>query len=181
MHGGVELHGDGGDRILEGRQLGPRLRRAAHVIQNEPRVDLHHGAHQIGVGGQPGGIVDDIGAQLQRLRSDTGFVRVHGKRNRKPPLQALEDGDEPAQFLGFGNAHGAGARGFGSDVDDVGAFFFQLQGAGEGAVGVAVLTAIRERVGGDVENSHDERALAELQGLVSEFPFVVLTGHEGSF
>ena len=177
VHGRVELHRQIGHRIFERRQLGPRLRRAAHVVQDQPGVGLNDRARELRVRRQAGRIVDDIGAQLQRLGRHARLIGIHRKRNRQPSLQTLQNRNQPPQFLGFGYPHRAGAHRFGSDVDDVGALFLQLHGAREGAVGIAVFSAVRERIGRDVENSHQQRAFAQLQGLVSEFPFVMLTGH----
>ena len=59
---------------------------------------------------------------------------------------------------------------------NVRALFFQLDGAGKGAVGVEIFSAVGERIGRDVEHADDQGTLAEVQRPVAEFPFESLTG-----
>ena len=71
-----------GQRILERRQLGPRLRHAAHMIDDQPGVRLPRGARQLRIDGQAAGVIDYIRAQLQRLFRDPGLCKCPRKSAR---------------------------------------------------------------------------------------------------
>ena len=61
---------------------------------------------------------------------------------------------------------GARARGLAADVDEVGAARLHLDRRRLGRAGIEIETAIGERIGRDVEDAHDERAVAELKRAV---------------
>ena len=142
---------DRAHHVFERRKLGPSFRRAAHVIDDQRRVMIGHGARQLRIERQAGRIVDDLSAMLQSLFRDRRFVGVHRNRHRQLAAQPLQHGNQPAQLFGFRNALGTGPRRFRADVDDVRALLFQFDGAGEGAVGIEILAAVGERIGRDVE------------------------------
>ena len=106
-----------------------------------------------------------------------GLVSIHRQRNGELVAQTLEHRDQAAQFLGFGNPHGARTRGFRADVDDVGALLFQLDGVRESAVGIEEFSAVGKRVRRDVQDAHQQRPLAQLQSLIAELPFEALPKH----
>src|SRR5665213_4360974 len=142
MHRRVEFLHDSLHYVLERRQLGPGFGRTAHMVQDQARVELRHGARQVGIDGQRAGIVNDVRAQLQSLLRDRRLVGIHRYRNRELVAQALEHRDQAAQFLGFGNLNGAGTRRFRADVDDIGTGLFELDGMGKGPVGIQELPAV---------------------------------------
>ena len=90
MHRRIQLSRDRRQRILERRQLGPRLRHAAHMIDDQPGVGLPRRARQFRIDGQPAGVVDDIRAQLQRFFRDPGFISVHANRDGQLVAQPLQ-------------------------------------------------------------------------------------------
>jgi hypothetical protein len=124
------------------------------VVQDQPGVRLNDRARQLRVRRQARRIVDDLGAEFQRLGRHTRLIGIDRKRHRQPALQTFQDRNQPPQLLGFAYSQRAGAHRFGSDVDDVGALLLQFHGACESAVWVAIFPAVRERIGRDVENSH---------------------------
>ena len=131
--------------VLQRRQLGPGFRRPAHVIQNQAGVLVGGGARQLRIERKAGRIVDDLRAVLQRFFRDGELVRIHRNRHRELAAQPLQDRDQPAQFFGFGDRLGAGARGFRADIDDVRALFFQLDRAREGGVRVEIMCRRRRK------------------------------------
>ena len=139
---------------------------------------LRRRARHLGIEGEAAGIVDDAGAQLDGLFRDRGFIGIDGDGNRQLAAQPLQHGDQAAQLLGFGDARRTGARGFRADVDDVRAFLFEFDRAGEGAVRIQVLAAVGKRIRGDIQHAHNERALTERQRSIAKFPFEALAGHE---
>ena len=73
------------------------------------------------------------------------------RQDRRQPRQLLFQGDRLRPDIG--------PRRFGADVDDVGAFVDHLLGMLEGASRIGKLAAVGERVRGDVEDAHDDRAV----------------------
>ncbi len=171
MGGGVQLGADGANEIFERRQLGPSFRRATHVIQNQAGVGVGDFFGEVRIEGEGAGVVDDFDSELEGFFGDVCFIGIDGDGNRQFPFQPLEDRDEAAEFFGLRNARGAGAGGFSANIDDIGAQFFQFDGAGEGAVGVLIGGSVGERIGSDVEDAENQGAVAQDEAAVAEFPF----------
>ena len=73
-------------------------------------------------------------------------------------------GSTRRELLVLGQRRGAGPRRLAADVDDVGPLARPSRSrVRDGAVDVEVEPAVSERIGRDVEDAHDQRALAELQ------------------
>ena len=123
------------------------------------------------------GVVDDFHPEFKCFLGDSGFVGVDGNGDGQLSLEALQDGHEAAQLLGFGDTRRAWAGGFGTDIDDIGTQLFQLDGTGEGAVGVLIGAAVGEGVGCYVEHAKNESAIPQVESTVAEFPFESLAGH----
>jgi hypothetical protein len=159
--GGVEILGDGEHHVGDGTELAPGFGGAAHVIEDEAGVILDDGFRQKRIPGEAAGVVDNFGAVFNGEFGYFGFIGIDRDGDAEFAFEALEDGDEASDFLSGGDAGAAGLGGFGADVDDVGALLFEFEGAGKSAVGILVETAVGERVGGDVEDAHDEGSFAE--------------------
>jgi hypothetical protein len=159
--GGVEILSDGEHHVGDGAEFAPGFGGAAHVVEDEAGVVLDDGLGEEGIPGETAGVVDDFGAVFDSEFGYFGFIGIDRDGDAEFALEAFEDGDEAADFLGGGDAGAAGLGGFGSDVDDVGALLFEFEGAGKSAVGILVETAVGERVGCDVEDAHDEGSFAE--------------------
>ena len=72
--------------------------------------------------------------------------------------QRLDDGDDAAQLLGGARPLGTGPGGLATDVEQVGALGDELAAVRDRGLGREPGTAVAERVGGDVDDAHDERA-----------------------
>ena len=89
---------------------------------------------------------------------------------------AFEDGEDArllfvgADGWGCPACIGARARAFGAEVEQVGAIFYALHAAGHRSLGAQEQTAIAEGVGCDVDDAHDEGALAERERAGLELP-----------
>jgi len=173
-YGGIEIAAHGGDGVGHRAEFGPGLGPAAHVIDDESGVVVGNGARELGFESEAAGIVNDSGAEFERALGDFGFVGVDGDGDADGVLDALEDGDEALEFDCGGDAVGPRLGGFGADVDDVGALLLEFDGSRERAVGVGVFTAVGERVGGDVENAHQQGSVTETEFGTGEFPDEVL-------
>ncbi len=114
-------------------------------------ADFYHGRV-----GKSGDIVDDVCPGFEGEAGGGGMPRVD--RDAQFAVffsECADDGDDAVllffRFYGFC----AGAGGFSADINDVGAFFNELRGVGEGGFRGVVQAAIGEGVRGDVEDAHD--------------------------
>src|SRR5438128_2228100 len=69
-----------------------------------------------------------------------------------------------------GNRRSSRSRRFAADVDDVGTFFNHLSCLSERRIRAKELAAVRERVGRDVEDSHDEAAPRKVELPAADLP-----------
>ena len=181
VNGGLQIARHRTDHVWQRRQLGPGFRRAAHVIQNQACVGVGHGLGKIGIEREPARVIDDFDAVFKGALGGLGFIGIERDRNRQLIFQPLQYGDETAPLFFGGDAFRAGAGGFAAYVDDVGALFFKFEGAGVSAVGVGEVAAVGERVGSNVENTHDEGLLAQLEFDGAQLPVIDLAVHCVSF
>ncbi len=166
------------DHILHRWKLGPRFGRSAHVIEDHCPAAVSDRLGNQCIECERARVVYDLYAERECLCGNSGFVGIDGDGDLQVPLQALEHGNQAAKLFGFGDALGARPRGLGTDIDDISSLLFHFDGASEGAVGVFVLAAVGKRVRRDVEDAHDERAVAQGDGTIGEFPDESLTRHE---
>ena len=91
---------------------------------------------------------------------------------------------ENARLFFFGGERGGvGTSGFAAKVEDVGAFLEHPEGLGDGAfggvLGRVVEAAVGEGVGRDIEDAHDQSALAKNESASAKMPVVMGAGSEG--
>ncbi len=125
----------------------------AHVRDAGAGDDLGHRR----VGEAAGDVVDDPGAGLDGALGDDGARRVDADDR----ALGRERGDhgEHARELGLDrHAARAGARRLAAHVEDVRALAQELTPVRDRGVRLVPLAAVRERVGRDVDDAHDERA-----------------------
>jgi hypothetical protein len=156
-----EVLQDGAHDVSQRTERRPGFRTAAHVIENNAGVELDDGFNELRIEGETAGIVDDFGAEFEGAFGGLGLVGIDGNRDAELLAQPLENGNNAAEFFFRGDGLSAGFGGLAADVDDIGALLFHLHGAGESEIGVKVFAAVRERIGRDVEDAHDESAIAE--------------------
>ena len=84
--------------------------------------------------------------------------------DREPADEPLEHRLDPGALVVRAYGLGAGPRGFAANVDQVGAGRHHLQRRVRGARGVHEVSAVSERIRGDVQHAHHEGPLAELEG-----------------
>ena len=142
----------GHDVVVAGVGLhGPGV--AQHVHRDEPDAGPGRRGHV----GQVAETSLTSVAPAAMAASATSAWRV-SMLTRTSPASASIDGDHPAAFLGRIDGLGAGPGRLAADVDDVGALGDQRPAVGDGRLVVEVPAAVGERVGGDVEHAHHERA-----------------------
>jgi hypothetical protein len=83
---------------------------------------------------------------------------------------SCEDREDAVLFFLRADGLRAGARGFSSDVDEVGAFIEHGERVLDGTFGIEESAAVGKGVGGDVEDAHDEGAFAERKPMGAELP-----------
>jgi hypothetical protein len=161
-HGSVEFLRHGANRILHGRQFGPGFGLPAHVVENQTGVSVGGNFGQPGVEGQSAGVVEDFDAVFESPFGYLSLIGIERKGRAQIAAQAFQDRDQTPPFFIGGNTFRTGPGGLGPDIDDVGARFFQFEGAGVGAVGFVIASAVGERVGRQVDDTHDQGAFAQL-------------------
>ena len=111
-----------------------------------------------------GDVVDDFCAGFGGGLRYFGFIRVNRNWNFEAAAKHVQYGNHPAQLFVRSEPFGAGASGFAADVEDVGAVALHLERPGDSRFRVEMQTVAGEAVGRDVDDSHQERALAEHEG-----------------
>src|ERR1051325_9909963 len=89
---------------------------------------------------------------------------------------AIDLEEQGADIIDIG-AESTRPGGFSADVDDVGALLFEVNSVRESAIRIQVLSAVGKGVWRDVQHTHQQRPLAELQGLFPNLPFKSLPKH----
>jgi hypothetical protein len=131
----------------------PRL--ALHVHQAKIGAGGSDHAGQLGVAAECGHVVHELGAELGRPAGNLGLGRVD--RDRNLALERLEHGHDPPQLLVERHALGTGPRRLPTDVHDPRPLVHHAPRSRNGVTRVEVDTAVRERVGCDVDHAHDRR------------------------
>ncbi len=124
-------------------------------------------ARHVGVALQAPDVVDDAGAEAERFGGDDGLGGVDGDRQGMGREEATKCGADALAFLFLRGGSPAGARGFASEVEDVGAFGSEAQAVLACLLGLVVVGAVEKGVGGDVDDAHYERARAERDAAVA--------------
>jgi hypothetical protein len=140
------------------------------VVQDQPCVVLHDDLRQKRIPGETAGIVDDLGAMLNRQFGHFRFIGVHRNRDTEGAFEPLQNRNQAADLFRGGDAGAAGLGGFRTDIDDVGALLFQFDRAGISAVWVLVEAAIGEGIGRHVEHRYNQRLLAEPDLAILQLP-----------
>ena len=134
-----------------------------------PRTRLTQGPH----------IIDDVYTGIQHRLHHASLVGVH--RDRHIQTHSLAHHRKHARQLFFQRHNRcAGTRGLTANVQDVCALFEQLFAMCQSCMRVGVLTAIRERVGRDIDNAHHQR-LAEVQAKTCGLPKHKCSMRNGAF
>jgi hypothetical protein len=88
-----------------------------------------------------------------------------------PEMQArkrdFDEYDELCDHLLMIDRRRSGAGGLTAHVQDVGAFFNQLQRVSDRRCGSVVLAAVGETIGRDIDDAHNERSSIELQHAIA--------------
>jgi hypothetical protein len=109
-------------------------------------------------------VVDDRRAAGHRLARHAALVSVHADRHVHHRGEPLDHRQHPAQFLVFRQRRRAGSRRLAANVDDVRSIRNHAPAVGHGGLEIEVQPTIRERIGGHVEDAHDQRPLPEPEG-----------------
>ena len=136
----------------------------APMLHDVQAVVVGDHMRQFGIQRATGDVVDDLGALAQRSGGHGCARGVDGQygTGRNQCLDGTGDAD---QFVGLGHALGAGARGFGADVDDGRAGGHHVAPV-LGRLGrVQPQAAVRGRVLGDVEHTHHHGVRTVMQRL----------------
>ena len=114
-------------------------------------------------------VVDDPGARLDRGGGDLGAHRVDAD-HRAVGRQGADDRYDARQLLGDQRPGGARSGRLAADVEDVGAVREQLPAVRDRRLDRVVPAAVAERVGGDVDDPHDQRQVSHARNLARDGP-----------
>ena len=135
------------------RSLSPRQCMATNGTRASA-TSVGHG----GVGEAAADVVDEHGAGGEGGVRDLGAGGVDA--DGEPGVgERLDDGQDAAQLLLQRRPAGAGAGRLAADVEDVGTVRGEREPAGDRVAGLEPPPAVAERVGGDVDDAHDEAAV----------------------
>ena len=126
---------------------------ASVVLARKPSDGLEH----LIVVQPAGDVVDVVGAGTHRSPRCRGVQGID-RNGDALCAQRLDDRQDAALFFFEGHGRSPRPRRLTADVDDVGPLPHQFARPCDCDLGVEILATIAERVRGDVEHAHDERA-----------------------
>ncbi len=163
-----ELRDDEGEDFagLEFWKRGPLLRSASGVHEDRSAVECSAGCRHRWVPEVAAHVVDNLSSGFDGKASGGRVVSIDGEDGGGPLLQKGFDDREDARLFFFGRERdGVGASGFAAEVEDVGAFIEHAEGLRNGSFGGVfggiVEATVGEGVRRDVEDPHDEGAMAK--------------------
>ena len=136
---------------------------AAHVHEHERNTGGGADGRQVRIIAQPGDVVDEGGAVLDRPPGDLGLAGVDRDRHPQPPREAAQHRDDAPDLLVGRHLRGAGPGRLAAHVDDVRTVGLELQSRRRRMLGVRIRAAVGERIRGRVDDPHHERPLAQRQ------------------
>ncbi len=150
----------------------PVRRAPAGVHQDQAAGEGRTGFRHGGIPEEAADVIDDLHTGLDGKLRGVRAVGVDGQEGARLLLQdAFDDREDAIGFLLVGDGlAGAGTGGFAADVDDPCAIVQHAESGSDGGFGAAVLTAVGEGVGCDIEDAHDDGGLAEGEDAVGEGP-----------
>ncbi len=140
---------------------------ALHVHNHQARIatlgNLYHGRVA-----EARNVVDDAGARLHGRLGNLGVAGVDAHADALAG-QALDNAQHAALFLLDGNGACARARALAAHVDDKGALFHHLLRGLYRRIVIGIRPAIGKRVGGNVQDAHDNRGTG-IEGVLATAP-----------
>ena len=141
------------DIIVPRRQLhGPGV--SLHVHQNDARLAARQHTHGAGISSESADIVDDRRSRLSCGPHDHGAPGID-RDSDAAARKLLDDRNDPPQLLLDRDRLRAGPRRLATHVNDIRARCMQRQSSRNRRGRRISITAIREAIGGDVDNRHD--------------------------
>ena len=144
--------------------------------QNDASTRLADYSWQVRIKTKPADVVHDLSTRLERAPRDTGPIRVDRYRDLYSTRPALR---LPGITRRVSSSSDTGSlprpRRFAANIDDVGAFLFDLFPARDRLVAIEILAAIGKRIWRDVEDTHDSRSFAEWYRSARQIPDVFLS------
>src|SRR5439155_9453920 len=129
------------------------LRIPGHVHDDDSGLALRDGADHGGIS-DSGDVVHQGSARVDGLGRHRRLHRVDRKRHVHLDRQVTDDRPDAAPLFLCGNCIGPWPRRFASDVEKVRPLLDQLDAVAQRSVRLEVAAAVRERIGGDVQDAH---------------------------
>lgn len=170
--------------MRQGRLAGPVMGTAPGVHQDGSTAQCGAGRSHVSVPEMAADIVDDLGSGFDGEPCCGGVEGIDGQDGLRTLLQdGFDNGENAGLFLFDGEGNGVGAGGFSAYVEDMSALVEHAQGVSQSAVGGVLrgveVATIGEGVRRDVEDAHEDGAIAQAQGASAEAPVEEWSRHEG--
>ena len=107
-------------------------------------------------------IIDDNRTGFHRSRRDRGLAGIDGERHIEDASQRRQDLLDARKLLGLGHRNRGRPRRLSADIDHVASGNGHGLGMSDGGIESLKSAAIRERIRGQVQNSHDGRTGLQL-------------------
>jgi hypothetical protein len=149
---------------------------AAEVHDDRGDLAIGHESGHLGIEAKAAHVVQEVGARVQRRPSDLGLRGIDGERSRAASPQIADHGSDPLQLLFSFDARGPRTCGFATHVHDVGPGLEERKPAADRRIRVSMLAAVGERIGGNVQDPHDQRSVPEDTLRASKGEAIALSG-----
>jgi len=125
--------------------------------------DLGH----TGISLQSGDVVDQVRSSPKRTLGHPWLARVDGKRDLNQVCQRGQNRDHAVDLLGSLNRSRARSGAFSADVEEIRAVGDHLTTQSDRLVDSSIHAIARERIRGDVDNSHYQGAVTDGEAPVA--------------
>ena len=143
--------------VLRGRLHGLRRALAVHQDKGQVKVipELGDRRDHLRVSQPAADVIDDSSARFDRAACHLGLGGVHRDGDRALRRESLDDGENAPQLLIRGDGGGPGSGGLAAYVQHIRALIDEVEAVLGRPLRSEELTAVREAIGGDVDDPHD--------------------------
>ena len=161
--GEIERAGEEGRHV--GHDVDRRIGGVAVVHDDDRHAVARHHARHVGIALQAPHVVDHAGAGLRAPRAATCAFMVSIDTGTPSAATAASTGSSRRTSSLERHRRGGAVRtgGFRADIDDVRALRHHAAGMRDGGLRIEKAAAVRERIRGDVEDAHHDRAAGREQ------------------
>ena len=151
------------DDVAREGPLVHRPGRAAHVHENQSGASTLYEMGESGIGSKAAHVIDNFYSCFQTSFGNLGFLRIERNGNSQFARQTLEYRQDTRELFLCAYGVSSGASRFSSYIENVCARLFQFERSLYRQLRVGITSTGIEAVWRDIEDAHDQGALAERQ------------------